>query len=409
MKLQVIDNDVNYWVVRAGKRAKYFNHFKNNNVVALGHIDQLNPQEGILEKIDSVSLTKAFNSLQGSTSQIDTSTDDNVINIVDKVVNDKLSNDENDEDLFGPDEHVPESMNQVSAKVTQVCTFVNSMKIGDIIITVSDKVVLLGTIKSEAYIEHKNLVLLDTNGKEFDRKLDYQLRRKVEWEYPKERSTIPKPIKPSFSAHQTLFSISDTNKELFSHWLYGVFRQGDSLYFSTRIDEKDKISQFNLTEFQRAIQKLELLADKITNEDIDLNDDLIKTLEEQYVLSGLANDFTLTTKNSFLSPGNMWSEVKGNPIKLIVFAMLLTQLYGVEIESVEGAELELSSLQINAINTSAKLIRAQGQGNFDLYREGIKANLDKPNKSNRSVQPDILIGKERIVFPETKSEGEIGV
>jgi predicted Mrr-cat superfamily restriction endonuclease len=370
MKLQVIDNDVNYWVVRAGENAKYYEHFRHNGIVALGHIDELSVDEGIIREISAVDLTSAFTAINTPT----------------------------DEEESETDEGVP-TASQIGANVTQAARFINEIKVGDIIITVNKKRVSLGTVKSEAYIERSDLRFFKPDGNLHSRALKYKLRRKVEWEPAKLRASMPSPIKPSLSAHQTLFSISEANQEL-----YGVFQKNDKLYFSTKIDERDKISQFNVTEFQRAIQKIELLAEQIANNNFVNSDDLNAILDEQYRLSGMHGEFTLTTKNSFLSPGNIWNEVSGGELKQVIFAMILGVLFNQNVEASE--DVVVTPSQVIAIEIAANNIK---DGDFEYLRESIKATLDSPNKSLRVVTPDALSDKEVIVFPRVNVEGDTGI
>jgi hypothetical protein len=389
MKLQVVDNDVKYWVVRAGEDAKYYEHFRHNGVVALGHIDKLNIDEGIIKGILAADLTSALTAL-------------NVNVAVEKQeVRDQEGEQNNQVEA---DIDVP-SANQIGSSVTQATTFINDIKIGDIVITVNKKRVSLGTVKSDAYIESGDLRFIKPDGSFHLRPLSYKLRRKVEWEQAKLRSTIPSPIKPSLSAHQTLFSISEKNQELFTHWLYGVFQQNDKLYFSTKIDERDKISQFNVTEFQRVIQKIELLAELIEQNNLEINDELSATIDAQYLLTGMGGDFTLTTKNSFLSPGNIWNEVGGTASKRVIFAMILGLLFNQNVEASDG--VVVTPQQERSIIIAANSLKEDGS--FEYLRESIKATLDSPNKSLKAVLPDTLEGKAVIVFPGVDEEGDTGI
>lgn len=384
MKLQVIDNDVKYWVVRAGEDAKYYEHFRNNGVVALGHIDGLDVADGIIEGIQVSDLTAVLTELYGR---------------------DPEAENEANGTAEGEAEAGIQSASQIGSSVTQASTFINDIKIGDIIITVNKKRVLLGTIKSKAYIESGNLRFIKQDGNFHSRELKYKLRRKVEWETAKLRASIPSPIRPSLNAHQTLFSISEKNQELFTHWLYGIFQQNDRLYFSTKIDERDKISQFNVTEFQRAIQKIELLAEMIETDNLEINDNLSATIDAQYLLSGMDGDFTLTTKNSFLSPGNIWNEVGGSEAKRVIFAMILGLLFNYQVEASDN--VEITDKQEAAILIAANSLKEDG--NFEHLRVSIKATLDSPNKSLRAVPTDNLEGKDVIVFPRVNEEGDTGI
>ncbi len=391
MKLQVVEDNAKYWVIRPGSDAKFFRHFKQNGVVALGHIDHVFNQEGVIESVDPVDVYALLK----------TSLDDRK----------KALSEENGENVEQQsDEELRKEASQITSSVTQVKTFINELKVGDVVITLNSKNVLIGTINSEAYIENDDLKATRFDGNGYlEQDLSYKLRRKVEWERPRLRDSIPKPIRPNFSPSQTIFSISDKNTELFTHWLYGTFLKGERLYFSTKIDQREKISQFNLTEFQRSIQKLELLAKKIADEELEFGDDMLAQIEEQYILCGMHNEFTLATKNSFLSPGNIWSDVGGNLKELAIFAILVGSLFGVNVEAAEG--VDLTNDQQAAITRTVQEMRATGagKGNFDLFKQELKASLDKPNKSLKEVEIDALEDKEVIVFPKVKKEGDTGV
>ncbi|TMO04304.1 hypothetical protein CWB60_16735 [Pseudoalteromonas sp. S327] len=382
MKLHTVANDIKYWVIRPGNDAVYFRHFMQNSVVALGHIDDVIKEEGVIKSVEPSDIFTALKSeLDQNRAQEDEASD--------KILT---------------DEEARKESAQITSAVTQVKTFINDLKVGDVVITLNSSKVLVGTIKSDAYIEEGDLKALLIDGSGYSSKiLKYKLRRNVEWESPRNRETIPKPIKPSLGPSQTLFSISEDNSELFTHWLYSIFLQNGRLYFSTKIDQRNKISQFNVTEFQRTIQKLELLATKIASKDFDGN--LFNEIEEQYIYSGIHNEFSLVTKNSFLSPGNIWSDVGGEATKLAVFAVLLGGLFGVNVEASE----EFTEEQKVAINQTVKEMKETGKGNFDVFQASIKASLDKPNKSIKQVSEDTLDGKKEITFPKVKADGDTGI
>jgi predicted Mrr-cat superfamily restriction endonuclease len=390
MKLPLINSDSKYWVVRAGAKAKYYEHFRQHNVIALGHINNLVEEEGIIDTINGAELAKLI--LNVEKKQKTSQNRNSEVQTVDDV----------------DDEQLP-SENQISAKVTQATTFINEMKVGDLVITVDSKWVLLGTITSEAYTEANELFAFKADGTAYERNLAYKLRRKVVWQQAKLRASIPAPIKPSLYAHQTLFSISDTNRELFSHWLYGIFLEQDKLYFSTAIEEKSKISQFSLVEFQRTIQKLEMLAEKIEHEGINFNDDLVEDLEIQYIIDGMSNAFTLTTKNVFLSPGHMWSEVNGSIKKRVIMGMLIGGMLNANVEAAD--DVDITDQQKVMIARSVEVLKGVGGANsyFEMHRSNLKASLSKPNKTSVSAPQDNLEGKARIVFPKISDEGETGL
>ena len=52
MKLHTVTSDIKYWVIRPGNDAIYFRHFMQNGVVALGHIDNVVKEEGVIKSVD---------------------------------------------------------------------------------------------------------------------------------------------------------------------------------------------------------------------------------------------------------------------------------------------------------------------------------------------------------------------
>ena len=376
MKVQVVDSEVKFWVIRPGEKAKYFNHFTEHNVVALGHIDHIADEEGIIEEVDHAKLKQALTNFKGENRDKDEAFD---------------------KDLESA---------QISSAAGQVSTFVNDVKIGDLIITLNSTFILIGTVTSDAYVEDSELKVLRADGNGYaDNALSYKLRRNVVWGERKKREIIPKPIKPCFSPSQTLFSISEHNLVLFTHWLYSIYIIDGRLHFSTKINEPDNISHFNLTEFQRAIQKLELITKRVLTEDVEISENLLSDLEVSYLLDGVNNEFTLTTKNSFLSEGNIWSGIEGNTLKLAVFSMLLGSLFSTPIEASE--EVSLTVKQKAFMQHTVKLMK--DDGNFELFKKGIQASLDKPNTINRKIEVTEPANTTRLVFPKLKKEGDVGL
>ena len=358
MKLQELDGATKYWVIRPGEKGRYFRHFKDCGVVALGHIDEIVEEEGIVESINGgelqVALSDHRKQKRKSTSQTQTS-----------------------------DEIRLEGSRIVSI-VTQVKTFINEVKIGDVVITLNPDRVLVGTVTSDAFIEKGDLRVSSGGVGYTDSVLKYALRRNVDWGQIKKRESIPTVIKSSLSPSQTIFSISEKNTELFTHWLYSIFLKDGRLYFSTKINKKEKINQFQMLEFQRSIQKLEILTDLVFGGDLE-GKNLLPILEDLYFQYGDADEFSLTAKSSYLSPGNIWSDVLGDDRKLRVLAFALGMLFSVEVTAVD--ENDLSPEQIRYLEDAIATIK--DEGNFDKMKAGIVAALDQPNHIIKDIEPTI--------------------
>nr|MBL0689108.1 hypothetical protein [Pseudoalteromonas sp.] len=144
MKLHTVANDIKYWVIRPGNDAVYFRHFMQNSVVALGHIDDVIKEEGVIKSVEPSDIFTALKSeLDQNRAQEDEASD--------KILT---------------DEEARKESAQITSAVTQVKTFINDLKVGDVVITLNSSKVLVGTIKSDAYIEEGDLkaLLIDGSG-----------------------------------------------------------------------------------------------------------------------------------------------------------------------------------------------------------------------------------------------------
>jgi hypothetical protein len=391
MKVQVIDKNMRYWVVRPGENGTYFKHFRTHNVVALGHIDHIVKEEGIIERVKVEELKKAFLDFNN-----------------DKRKKEKELNEEKNEAEKKAEKEYDSKLEaaQISSASGQVATFINDVKKGDLIITLDSDSLLIGRVTSDAYVEKEELKVLRKDGQGvLKTTLKYALRRNVKWNEFKSRHHIPSPIKPCFSPSQTIFSISEKRIEIFTHWLYSVYITDEKLFFSTKINEPKSISQFNLTEFQRAIQKLELISERVINNDIEIYDNLSLDIDIQYLLTGVRNEFTLTAKNSFMSEGNIWSAVSGDPKKLYVFALMLGLLFNTSVHGEE--DIDLTENQLAFIDHTVKNLK--DEGNFDLFKAGIQASLDSQNviiKDEEYTEPK---NTTKLVFPKNNEEGHTGI
>lgn len=372
MRLHTLDPNLKYWVVRPGSNGRYFEHFRSNNVMCLGHMDQVPVLgEGIISKDDI-----------------------EYIDIEIKKIENAKPNDKR------------ESSSQITKKVSQIKTFISEMSVGDIVFTLDSDRVLIGTIKSEPFVEDTPIIAHDKKG--HPSSLYYKLRRDVEWEHPKPRQDIPFMVRSSLVANPTVFSL-ESHKLMLNHWLFSLFRQDDKIYFSTQLGSEHGISQFHVTEFQRIIQKLELITDKIDNKEINcqtvFDDEFFSKIESLYIEKGLKSEFTLTTKNVFMSPGNIWSEMIASEAKAAIFTALLSASFGLSAETVNDDNL---SPEINDVIKNIT-VNLNSKSHFESLRSKIDANLDKPNKGIPAIRITEEPQRGKIIFPEDNKEGVTGI
>jgi hypothetical protein len=377
MDLLQLDNDRRYWVVRAGEGGTYFKHFEHNGVVAIGHMDDIGVTAGSINNEDIPNVEIALRKKETGK---------------------------------GKD---AKNSGQISKAVSTIRSFVSNVRIGDVVITPKDNLLLIGKIASDPYIKHEP-IQISRDGLVSSVKLPFSLRREVEWETIESKSQIPWPVNDSLRSSQTLFRLEN---ELLEHWLYGMFIDSKGLHFSTRINRDEDISSFHTVEFQRNIQKLELIATLASEDRLDLGQDigsLFKQIESTYQQMGFNNGFSLTTKQSFTSPGNIWSSIKGNlednsPDKRKIFMLALLVQLVFSTGNVEASDIEfggLTDVDKKLLFEAAKIMKIEGH--FNTHQKELKANLAKPKTSDKPVDKKKIPLNKPIIFPDVKEDGDTG-
>ena len=377
MELIHLEGYKRYWVVRPGSGSPFLSHFEQNNCIAIGHIDEVPfSTDGTITGEDIDTAVSHINQAQQQ-----------------KEAEER------------------DTVAQISKKVGAARTFVCELSIGDVILSPKDDAILIGTVTSEPFISSTPLRATKANGEINRKELTYKLRRKVQWDGVKVKSFLPWQLKDSLRTSQTIFSL-DQHKTLLEHWLYSIFINESGLHFSTRISQTTAIKQFQVTEFQRLIQKLELIADLIVADEVNTENtsDFLEFIDSMYYRYGLAQKFTLTTSQSFASPGNIWSYVPllntENKKKLLVLALLVQSSFAHATPDDLPSSGLLTQAEISQINNASSIIRTAGH--FDEFRSGLNASLDERRKTTVNVEPQSVPVEQRVVFPEVSSEGDTG-
>lgn len=362
-----------YWVVRSGKDVNYLKHFIQNGIVAVGHMDKVSVKKLGYVSPDDIDVIDGHLSAYQST--------------------------------LTPAER--ETKTQSTKRLSTIKAFINEIEVGDTILSPKEDLVLIGTVTSKPFIDREGLKSVNTDGQISSKNLNYSLRRFVKWEGSHSKKSLPWNLRDSLRSPQAIFRL-DQHKELLEHWLYSTFIDGENLHFSTKIEQSTDISQFHVTEFQRTIQKIELLADLIIQEHLDIDSDSFEDdLEDLYLKYGFESKFTLTTKQSFTSPGNIWSTITStDPKKLAVIAMLLQISYGNAAPPLEDG-LQITAAQ--ELNTAKSAEWVKTAGNLDEHRKSIMAHLEERRKKTVTViEVDTPTNNQKVIFPDIKEEGDTG-
>ena len=260
MKIYKVPDDKRYWVVRADS-GEFYNHFIENEVVALGHINGLYDYFPLYKELD--------------------------------ITSEKL---ERDCKMLYEERGVD---NRRSGAYTgQVKAFVNEVKIGDWVITIGHHEVSIGRIVSGSYLEKAPLRI-----KASKKCLSYELRRNVIWGVRFNKNSLPFGIKKTLQSTLTIFNI-DKHWDSIHYSLYPYFRRGDKLYLSTKIGADNKIKNYHLTSFLIFLNEIEVIA----KENNDITIESFKEVFNKYAENDL---MTMTTQAEFHSPGEIWAAITG--------------------------------------------------------------------------------------------------
>ncbi|MFQ2400720.1 hypothetical protein [Aeromonas dhakensis] len=337
--VRALDPNVNYWVVRAGEDAAFLPHFYENQLVAIGHLDSL---EFLGSELESSSSLLAV--------------------------------------LARYKTHLKEKKNSrssISNKSGQVYRFVKEMKVGDVIVSLDEKYILTGVITSEAYKDSSQKNLRDNSGAIIGNALTYSLRRDVSWGNRVSRASAPAAVRSSLRANQAVFSVSEHWQTL-NHWLSVIFTKDETIYFSSRIMQNDKISNFDVSQFSHILNLFEAVSAKISETGFSDNHDIEKFVQDVYKECLRNRDFHLKTQQSFMSPGDYWGSLSGEKIKNVIFVMAFCALFNSEAVFADGMESAIADMHRDDVDQIVNHIK--DSYGFDYIKEGLKVNLPKPHK-----------------------------
>lgn len=275
------------------------------------------------------------------------------------------------------------SKSSTTVKISQVKKFVSDIKVGDVVLSLSDDYIIAGTVSSEAYIDDDIIIVRDLDGSAIGDNLDFKLRRKVQWTKKQNKKSLPYEIQKSLRANQTVFSIKDHWKAI-NHWLNVLFVNEGSLYFSSRIEQPENINNFDVTQYSMTLNRIEAYSLALSNlfegdnfNSIDNNVDVNNLIKSSFETMCRERSFKLTTKQSFMSEGDFWGGITCGRIQKLIFVAIFASVMDVNVAfATEDVEL-LAQVQ-DMVTLGADQIKNLAQ--FDQVAESLKLKI--PDASN---------------------------
>ncbi|MCE5163765.1 hypothetical protein [Plesiomonas sp. PI-19] len=326
------------WVIRSGKNAAYYQHFRKNGIVAIGHIADLNVgnisgELSLNDKNKILGLYKTSLIEEGEESAV------------------------------------------VSRQTGQVYQFLNVVKEGDTVLTITDSVVLAGIVKSKCYYDKTGL-RSSVNDSTDDNVCYFPLRIKVEWGHTHARQHIPYVIDRSFRNTGTIFSISDEEKiNVINHWLQPIHFVENEVRCSISINSHDALSNRALSSLSHVYDELELLANFLSSTD-DLNsltkDDFINFIRD----NSSEFQYQLTAQHAFMSPGFQFIQLKGDKTVLKVFAICICLLFNNQVvfaeENENNPELTKKAMELVQVVKTSKIENSIDSLDAEMQKQAYK-------------------------------------
>ncbi|MEI7152926.1 hypothetical protein [Pectobacterium carotovorum] len=350
MYIQDIPKNSKFWVIRSGDGGIFYDHFVHNSVVAIGHIDNMDYNKSILENKDSVIKL--------------------VLNYKKNLIEKK------------------ETIASASNKAGQVLRFINEMSIGDIVITLDAKRIIVGRITSNSYKKTDNITLKNPDGTANDKLLKFSLRRNIEWGKTQLREKLPLAINNSFRANQTVFSANDHWKEL-NHWLSVAFISDGDAYISSRIEQTNGINNLDIAQYAIIINKIEAIAETIVNNKKTSynNNELLKLFQETYDKLRKERAFTVTTQQIFLSPGDLWAKTSGKRIKSLLVVCTFLVMFDITPSFADSNDQIIFDENFDSITLMIEKVK--NDENFSDVKDGLdlKVPTQKLNEQSKPKKP----------------------
>jgi len=284
----------------------------------------------------------------------------------------------------------------ISNKAGQIERFIKEIKIGDVIISVDSNTIAVGTVTSEPYKDENPVYLKDDP----DNNLAFKLRRKVKWGIPYIKEHVPIKVQSSLGSSQTVFSIHEHWRAL-NHWISVIFIKDDSVYFSTKIKQRDNIKNFYVMKYAETLNYIEALSEVIAvcynSEHYDNSvENINKELEDTYTKLIQNDELVLTTQQMFMSPGDIWGKLNGRPAKLVAYAMAIASLFNIGIVFA-GDELKKIEENIQP-HIEVAMAYISDKQKFDAVKQNLSLEIPTPQEKELNLSEN----KDEDLFPGNK-------
>ncbi|KHT48366.1 hypothetical protein RJ43_19290 [Alteromonas macleodii] len=357
------------WVIRSGTDADFYDHFRQNNVIAIDHAEILNTESLNSGQLNNQDCEKLLISLG---------------------------------EALGKRFKGKKYKGSNASKVGQVRRFLVEVSVGDTIMTLSpNNFVLTGIVKSSPYISRIPITLSKDKGN--NKQCEFFLRRDIEWGRSRSKDSLPYIVDKSLRNTSTIFGIKkpDAVKAL-NHWLYPFHFIDNEVRCSLDLKTKERISNRDLSNISQKLDDLEA-ASRFIAEKIKENATGLKLSDFEDELLSFIKDFDqydLKTQQAFMSPGHQFVQLKAERLQQVIFAAIFALTFSDTCLATD----DLSDEEKMAVQLSSELVRVleeERDSSVAKHRMGLAIPKQIGLEEKKSQSP-------KKSFPTIKSKGVRG-
>jgi predicted Mrr-cat superfamily restriction endonuclease len=354
-----------YWVIRAGHDSMYFSHFRQNKLIAIGHTEDskfTNVTEGELSPPEILQVLSQYQTRLGYT----------------KV-----------------------SKSTRSMQYGQVSRFLNNVAIGDTILTISAKTIVVGKVTSNAKLSYTPLTIAaDSATDKVPDQCEYTLQRDVDWGRARSKISLPYIVEKSFRNTSTIFELkAEEQIKALNHWMYPIHYFNDEIRCSLDLKTKDNVGNRDLTLISRRLDQMEAASQYIAKLIEENHGNDLSTIDPEKLIKYLLNysNYNLTTQHAFMSPGHQFIQLSGSEIQKIAFAMLFSIQFSCSISFSEASE----NSKIETVKEVSTLVaKVLEENETESITDSIrKLKIAVPTQIGRSISPKYSMeDTEKVTF-----------
>lgn len=287
-----LSGSTNCWVVRCDG-GEYYEHFKKNSLIAIGHIDFLKYED----------ISEFMNDIETAESEI-------IQMLVSRSIPRKVAK------------------KKARSDINHAIRFIEALTDGDYVVTIGHSTILIGIIEADSYIDKEPLLIkkareVNTKSENVYEtfKMDLSLRRSVSWiaEIPKIK--VPFALQKLLISPLTIFKMK--NPTILYHTLYPSFIYNNNfLHFSILIEQKSNIKNRDMLELLTLLDSIEQLSQHDINTVINSDESFTSDLN---------------IKASFMSPGEIFANFPLlTSTSISTFYVIYSFLFGNKFLGIDG-------------------------------------------------------------------------